>query len=192
MKPDSSLLARRATAINNFPMKVSSDSTALGRIASLHLHPETAGAPLTDVEAIEVVAGKGILNEPRYFGKISSRTGQPSRRHLSLIERELISEHAGALGLEKIPPGAVRSNIETFGVNLMDLVGKEIQIGDAVLHFYEPRTGCEKMDRICQGLRELMKNNRVGVIAEVVHSGKIRVGDSLLLRNSKTEASGKV
>jgi hypothetical protein len=173
-------------------MNVSPDSTALGRIASLHLHPETAGAPLTHAESIEVIAGKGILNEPRYFEKISSSTGQPSRRHVSLIERELISEHATALGLQTIPPGAVRSNIETFGVDLMELVGKEIQIGEAVLHFYEPRTGCEKMDRICQGLRELMKDNRVGVIAEVVRSGKIRVGDSILLRNPETEASGKV
>jgi MOSC domain-containing protein YiiM len=48
------------------------------------------------------------------------------------------------------------------------------------------------MDRICQGLRELMKDNRVGVIAEVVRSGKIRVGDSILLRNPETEAGSKV
>ena len=35
------------------------------------------------------------------------------------------------------------------------------------------------MDGVCAGLRELMKNNRQGVLAEVVRSGSIRVGDCI-------------
>src|SRR5438552_9978262 len=131
-------------------------SPALPRVASLHLHPVIAGAPLHNVATIELVEGKGILNEPRYFGKISRRTGGRSRRQVSLIEREQISEHAAALGLQTIVPGAVRSNIETLGIKLVELIGKEIQIGEALLFLYEPRDPCSKMDMICQGLRELM------------------------------------
>jgi MOSC domain-containing protein YiiM len=52
-----------------------------------------------------------------------------------------------------------------------------VVIGGAVLHFYEPRTPCEKMDAICVGLRELMEPKRQGVMAEVVQSGRISVGD---------------
>jgi MOSC domain-containing protein YiiM len=150
-----------------------------GRVASLHLHPEKGGEPLRSVEQIEVVAEKGIVGNPRKFGAISRSTGQPSKRQVSLMEREQIAEHATTLGLQNIPPGAVRSNIETSGIDLIALVGKQIQIGGAILFFYEARTPCEKMDRICRGLRALMENNRQGVLAQVVRNGTIRVGDAL-------------
>jgi MOSC domain len=152
-----------------------------GMVASLHLHPTEAGAPLAATEAIELIAGKGVLGEPRYFGKLSSSTGQPSRRQVSLIECEQIAEHATALGLQGIPPGVVRSNIETEGIALVPLVGRQVQIGSAVLFLYAPRDPCHKMDLICQGLRERMMNQRQGVLAEVVRSGSIRRGDAIVV-----------
>ena len=152
-------------------------SGVIGRVASLHLHPAESGAVLTGVDEIQLVAGKGIQDEPRYFGKISRRTGQPSRRQVSLIEREQIAEHAAALGLQAIAPGRVRANIETEGIDLVQLIGKRVKVGDAILFFYEGRTPCHQMDAICNGLRVLMENNRQGVMAEIVQSGKIRVRD---------------
>lgn len=162
-------------------MNISPSPAGTGRVASLHLHPTEPGRPLRNVEAIEAIQGKGILGEPRYFERISRRTGQPSRRQISLIEREQIASHATVLGLESIPPGAVRANIETRGINLITLVGRQVQIGEAVLLLYEPRTPCEKMDAICRGLRDLMKNSRQGVLAEVVRSGRIRTGDAIAI-----------
>jgi MOSC domain-containing protein YiiM len=130
------------------------------------------------VEFIEVIEHKGILGEPRYFGRMSSG-GQPSRRQVSLIEREQIAEHAAALGLPSIPPGAVRANIETNGLKLVSLVGRQIQIGEAILLVSAPRDPCAKMDAICQGLRDLMTHSRQGVLAQILQSGKIRVGDEI-------------
>jgi hypothetical protein len=153
-----------------------------GRVASLHLHPATPGAALQSVEVIEVVAGQGIQDEPRYFGKLSRSTSQPSRRQVSLIERERIAEHAVALSRQSIPAGMVRANIETFGIDLIQLVDSEIQIGGAVLFLYEPRKPCEKMDAVCSGLRALMEDGRQGVMAEVVRGGTIRVGDAIVAR----------
>lgn len=150
-----------------------------GIVASLHLHPQESGAPFLAVDRISLIAGKGIEGNGRYFGRISRRNGKPSRRQVSLIEREQIAEHAAGLGLIKIPPGTVRSNIETSGVDLCALVGRDVQIGEAVLRFYEPRTPCSKMDAVCRGLRELMENNKQGVMAEVIRSGVISVGDSI-------------
>jgi MOSC domain-containing protein YiiM len=156
------------------------DSNILtGRVASLHLHPRESGEPLQKVESFELVAGKGISGNGRYFGRASSKTGQPSRRQVSLIAREQISEHAAALGLESIPPGAVRANIETSGIDLVSLLGQRVAIGEAVLHFYEPRTPCSKMDAICMGLRALMEDNHQGIMAEVVQSGRVSVGDAV-------------
>jgi MOSC domain-containing protein YiiM len=126
------------------------------------------------------VTQKGILGNLRYFDRASRTTHQPSRRQVSLIEREQISGHAVALGLETIPPGDVRANIETLGVDLIALLGQTVQVGEAVLLFFEPRKPCSKMDAICAGLRALMADNRQGVLAEVIQSGRIRVGDTLL------------
>src|SRR5437773_988702 len=96
-----------------------------GRVASLHLHPEKSGEPMRAVEQFEVVAAKGIFGNPRKFGAISRSTGQPSKRQVSLIEREQIGTHAATLGLQSIPPGAVRSNIETLDIDLIALIGRE-------------------------------------------------------------------
>jgi len=153
--------------------------TLSGRVASLHLHPAEPGTSLSAVEAVELVADRGIQGDTRYFGRLSRDTGQPSRRQVSLIEREQIAEHAVALGLSSIPAGVVRSNIETTGINLVSLLNSEVEIGSVILRFYAPREPCAKMDAICQGLRALMLNNRQGVLAEVVRSGTIRVGDPI-------------
>ena len=157
---------------------------ACGRVASLHLHPPEAGTLLRSLDSIEAVAGQGIVGEPRYFGRINRASGKPNRRQISLIEREQIAEHAAVLGLETIAPGAARANIETLGVNLIAFVGRPIQIGEAVLFLYEPRKPCQKMDAVCNGLRALMEQNRQGVLAEVIKSGRIRVNDPIQLAKS--------
>lgn len=146
----------------------------LGRVASLHLHPAKGGEPFSSVEAIHLVAGKGIQGNPRYFDR-------GSRRQVTLIEREQIAEHAEALGAAAFAPGAVRSNVETTGINLIALLGQRVEVGGAVLDFYAPRTPCYKMDALCPGLRERMEDRRQGVLAQVVRSGAIRVGDTIRL-----------
>jgi hypothetical protein len=163
--------------MNSYPSPAPS-----GRVASLHLHPAESRAPLQSVGVIKVVEGKGILNEPRYFGRLSRRTGELSRRQVSLIEREQIAEHAVTLGLQTIAPGAVRANIEVTGLNLVSLIGREVEIGDALLFLYEARDPCSQMDAICQGLRELMVDQKQGVMAEVLRGGTIRTGDAIRIR----------
>ena len=162
-------------------MNVSASSTPFGRVASLHLHPEQPGAGLQAVESFQVVVGRGVLGDNRYFGRLSRDSGQPTRRQVTLIEREQIAEHATALGLANIPPGAVRANIETTGLSLIALLGREVEIGEARLSFYAPRDPCAKMDAICQGLRERMLDRRQGVLAQVTQSGQIRIGDPIRL-----------
>jgi len=160
-------------------MGQSSATSRIGRVASLHLHPERPGGPLQNVDTVELVEAKGIQDDTRYFGRVSRETGKPARRQVTLMEREQISEHAEGLGLVAIEPGAVRSNVETTGIDLIALVGQEVAIGEAVLFLYAPRDPCEKMDAICKGLRERMLNNRQGVLAEVRRSGKVRIGDEI-------------
>jgi MOSC domain-containing protein YiiM len=147
-------------------------------VASLHLHPRIAGEPLASVPTIELVEQKGIEGNGRYFGR-KGRDGSPTKRQVTLIEREQIAEHAAALGLETIRPGDARSNIETEGIELVPLIGRRVEVGSAVLEFAAPRDPCAKMDAICHGLRELMAPQKQGVLARVIRSGTVRVGDTV-------------
>ena len=171
-------------------MTSSSLPSVTGRIASLHLHPTQPGAPLDAVEFIDVIADQGIAGEPRYFGRVIEASGRPNRRQITLIEREQVAEHALALGLKSIPAGAVRANIETAGINLVEVIGRQVEIGDAVLFLYQARTPCQKMDAVCNGLRALMENNRQGVVAEIIQSGRIRVDDPIRPRPAGGGYSG--
>jgi len=160
----------------------------IGTVVSLHLHPEVAGKELRAVTEVYAEAGKGLVGDARVFGR-KNQKGEASRRQVSLIAREEIARHAAALGLAEIPPGAVRSNIETTGLDLVSFLGREMEVGEAVLLFYEARTPCWKMDRIAPGLQEMMSQGRQGVLAQVVRSGWICIGDGLRLLSS-TGVSG--
>jgi MOSC domain-containing protein YiiM len=135
---------------------------------------------MQSLEEIELVAEKGIVQDVRYFGR-KSRAGGPGKRQVTLIEREQIAEHAAVLGLKNVPPGVVRSNIETEGIELVALAGKRVLVGSAELLIGALRDPCEKMDRIAPGLRELMDYGKQGVLAQVVKSGKVRVGDEIVV-----------
>ena len=156
-----------------------------GRVASLHIHPNVAGEPLIEVPEFNLVAEKGVAENKRYFGRVNC--GKPSKRQVTLIEREIIEQHAAALGAN-FDPGQVRSNIETTGIDLIALIGQEVQVGEAILLFVEPRTPCQKMDALAPGLRNLMENSRQGVIARVIKGGKVHPGDAIELTTQPAAA----
>lgn len=157
--------------------KTASAGEVLGQVASLHLHSDLTWEPMQAVLSMELIAGRGIAGNKRYFNR-------PTRRQVTLIEREILEEHAAVLGLDGIAPGVVRSNIETTGVWFRELVGKRVRIGaSAVLYLYEARTPCHKMDAIAKGLRRLMEGGKQGVLAQVLISGVVQVGDTISLVN---------
>jgi MOSC domain-containing protein YiiM len=160
----------------------------MATVVSLHIHGDESGGPMATCDTLHLVAGLGIEEDRRYFAKKSRMTGQPRRRQVTLIDRETIAEHAATLGLPALAPGRVKSNIETLGVPLIDWLGRDVCVGTAVVRFYEPRTPCRQMDAICTGLRALMENNRQGVIAEVLQSGVVRVGDVVRLSSGALTA----
>ena len=150
-----------------------------GKVISLHIHPTEPGAPLLSVDFFKIVENKGIQGNGRMFNRISKRTGKPTKRQVSLIEREQLAKHAQAMGHPGFASGSVRSNIETIGIHLRDHIGKQIQIGDSILFLYELRTPCQKMDDLAPGLRKSMENGHQGVMAQVVKSGEIHLGDEI-------------
>ena len=150
-----------------------------GVVASMHVHPPVAGTPLLRLEMLELVEGKGIRQDTRYFNRKSRSTGEPSKRQVTIIARELIHQHSMELGIPSLEAGVVRANIETTGISLEKWIGCEVEMGQARLLIHDYRTPCPKMDAIHPGLQENMKNGRQGVLAQVVKSGVVRVGDPI-------------
>ena len=156
---------------------------APGIVASLHLHPPKGGAPLLSVASIEAVAGKGLVGDHRYFGRLSRHTGQPSRRQVTLIEREVLADHARHLGVAPLRPGDARANIETEGIDLAGMVGRYLRVGTMLLQVVQHRDPCAKMDALRPGLRARMQPPCQGVLAVVVEPGFARVGDRVTACN---------
>lgn len=136
---------------------------------------------MASTDSITLVAGRGIREDTRYFKK-------STRRQVTLMAREEITDHANALAAGEFPPGAVRANVETSGIDLQALVGHELQLGTAVLSVYEARIPCAQMDDLCQGLRERMSDGHQGVLAQIKISGTARVGD--LIRPIQVKENG--
>ncbi len=143
-----------------------------GVVVSLHIHPDNADHEMVSVESFHLEAGKGIVDDGRYYDR-------SSRRHITLIEREVLAHHESLFDQLMLYPGRVRSNIETSGINLSELLGKRVRVGSALIDFYEARLPCSKMDSICVGLRATMENNRQGMIGFVVENGTIRINDPI-------------
>lgn len=144
----------------------------MGTIASIvyrpeQLHPKDhfSRVPLQTANLVE---GKGIEGD---------RKGDNPARQLNIMTRETLD----ALAAEgfKTQPGQMGEQIVVSGVDVNTLPeGAQIQIGDAVVEVYKPRTGCDRFEAI-QGLPPKQAANRLGVIAGVIKSGTIHVGDEV-------------
>ncbi len=149
----------------------------VGYVVALFLHSNEPDMLMTSVESMKFIAGSGIQDNPRYFNAVTKR-GKPNLRHVSLIEEEMINIHKEKFNSDKITYASVRSNIITKDINLVNLVGKTILIGStAIVRFSNKRDPCYKMDRIEKGLMKEMLNGNQGVVAEILVSGDVRIGD---------------
>jgi len=171
----------------------------IAHVASLHLHPKNKGGPLKggsmiSITEMELVAGKGIRGNDRYFDRKTSKGG-PSPRQVSLIDRSIIKYHEKQVdNVGCLSPGTIRSNIETIKSNKDDknaetaecpyisLLNKQLQIGNtAVIELTLARSPCWEMDVISKGLQKSMKGEMQGVLAKVIKSGMIKIGDPIYI-----------
>ncbi len=81
---------------------------------------------------------------------------------------------------ETFDPGRRRANILVDEVNVTEMTGRRLRIGDTLLHICFETWPCEQMDAIKPGLRRALETHwRGGVCCEVVEGGVIRIGDSV-------------
>ncbi len=88
------------------------------------------------------------------------------------------SEHLDAVGVE---PGAIRENFTVTGADVQRWApGQRVAMGEAVFEVTMKCDPCERMDELRPGLRAELEGRR-GVLARVVETGEVAVGDEIQL-----------
>jgi len=148
-----------------------SAATTEGSVAAVLIAPD-AEAPLTSVDEVAAVAGRGLEGD-RYESGRGTFSGPGRGYQLTLVEAEVLDEI-------DLPWAEARRNVVTRGIGLNGLVGRRFKVGSAECvgrRLCEPCAHLEKLAR--PGLlRPLV--HRGGLRADILTDGRIHVGDRLV------------
>ena len=126
-----------------------------------------------EINEIEVLSGKGILGD-RHFNEHKDHKEQ-----ITLIEKENIDYYNNKYKT-KIPYIDFRRNIVTEGIELNNLVQKEIEIGNIKILPYQLCRPCSHLEQMVNSkdiIKEFLKKG--GLRCEVLVSGKVKIGDEI-------------
>ena len=126
-------------------------------------------------EIIDLIAGKGIIGD-RYFRDFNGENEQ-----ITLIESENI-DYYNTKFKKNFNYLDFRRNIVTKSIQLNDLIGKTLIIGEITLKVND-------LCRPCKDLQSKLGENNIikeflrkgGVRCEILTSGRIQVGDKILI-----------
>jgi len=142
----------------------------VGSVAAILTAPD-AEQPLTRVDRIDAVAGRGLTGD-RYHDGRGTFSGPGRGYQLTLVEAEVLDS-------VDLPWEQARRNIVTRGIALNALVGERFTIGAVECigrRLAEPCAHLEKLSRPWL-LRPLV--HRGGLRADILEGGTISIGDSV-------------
>ena len=128
---------------------------------------------IDEVKSIDVLTDKGIVGD-RHFKEFNDPYNQ-----LSLIESENIDYYNIKYGLD-IPYVDFRRNIITKGIQLNNLIGKKLLVGDVELEGIDLCRPCRHLTEVLgedNMLKEFLR--RGGLRCQVLSSSKIKIGDKI-------------
>jgi MOSC domain-containing protein YiiM len=120
--------------------------------------------PMEELEQARVLENRGVE------GCAHARPGGP--RQILLVDAETLSAMS-------LPPGILRENITTEGLNVNGLrMGQQLRVGSARIEVSAVCTPCDQLERVRPGLRKELWGRR-GMLCRVIEAGTIRRGDSI-------------
>ena len=128
---------------------------------------------INEVNSIDVLANQGVIGD-RHFKEFNDPYNQ-----LSLIESENIDDYNIKYGLN-IPYLDFRRNIVTKGIQLNNLVGKKILVGNVEVVGIDLCRPCRHLTEVLEQdniLKEFLR--RGGLRCQVLSSSSIKVGDKI-------------
>ncbi len=137
----------------------------------------TNNKKIEEVDSIDVVANKGIVGD-RHFKDFNDPYCQ-----LSLIESENIEYYNLKYSLN-IPYINFRRNIITRGVQLNELIGKKLKIGEVEVEGIDLCRPCKHLTEML-GEANILKEflRRGGLRCKILLSSKIKIGDKIKILN---------
>ena len=119
---------------------------------------------------MEEVSEARLLADHGFEGCAHARPG--GKRQVLLVDAE-------TLDTTGLPPGILRENITTSGLNVNGLVlGERLQIGEVLLEVTAVCTPCDQMEKVRPGLRKELWGRR-GMLCRVIEGGFVRTGDRI-------------
>lgn len=136
--------------------------------------------PLTSVDSIAAIAGRGLTGDRYAEGKGAGQLGPAKpEQEVTLIEEEAIAA-AGQEYKLTFTHLDTRRNLLTAGVPLNHLVGRTFSIGEVLLRGIELCEPCGHLEKLtCVGIKKSLIH-RGGLRAQIVRSGVICVGNAVL------------
>ena len=128
---------------------------------------------INEVNSINVLANQGIIGD-RHFKEFNDPYNQ-----LSLIESENIDYYNIKYSLD-IPYINFRRNVVTKGIQLNDLVGKKILVGNVELEGIDLCRPCRHLTEVL-GQDNIIKEflRRGGLRCQILSSSSIKIGDQI-------------
>ena len=118
--------------------------------------------------------GKGIVND-RYYENFKEKKEQ-----VTLISLEEINAFNIQVN-QNIEPKDFRRNIIVSGIDLNKLIDKQIKINQVILKIHEICQPCKYLqDRLKLPSLVKLLVNKSGVRAEIIKSGNLSVGDTII------------
>ncbi len=139
-------------------------------VSNICITPES-GEKMQEINSIEVIANKGIVND-RYFKDDNDKDIQ-----ITLIQSENVNYYNKISGTNFLPTD-FRRNVITKGINLNELVGKEILIGEVKIKVHRLCDPCRYLQELLVQ-KNLVKKllNRGGLRCELLTDGSININD---------------
>ena len=125
------------------------------------------------VNNVEVIAGKGIKGD-RYYHDYNE-----AKKQITLIESENIDYYNKKFNTN-FSYLDFRRNLITKSIQLIDLIGKKLSIGDIEVQIHDLCKPCKYLQEIL-GKDNIIKEflRRGGLRCEILVSGDIQVGDEI-------------
>ncbi len=145
-----------------------------GTVVAICICPVREGQ-MRQVSEVEAIAGQGLKGDRYATGEGSFNRGKQGNRQVTLING-LFFEGSGFEYVDS------RRNIVTMDVELMWLIGREFDIGTARFRGVKYCDPCLKPSTL-SGKKQSFKEaffDRGGLVAEVIRSGLIKPGDSVI------------
>ena len=133
------------------------------------------GKKIIDVSSVELISGKGIVGD-RHFSK-----NNKSKNQITLIESENIDFYNKRYNTD-IKYVDFRRNIITKGIELNELINKELFINTVKIKAYELCRPCKHLQEILNQ-KNLIKEMSLksGLRCEILGNGNISIGDKIQL-----------